>query len=101
MRLLSSTQPVVDLTEQMMDYAHRFLCSHAISGMVLKDKSPSCGVSNCKQWHETGEMQRNGTGIFAATILQLKADLPMLQSDTVQQASDLDEFLQQVNAYGY
>lgn len=99
--LLSCTQPVADLTEQMISYARHFLHSHKISGMVLKDKSPSCGVRNCKQWNDTREMQRNGTGIFAATILRLQPDLPMLQSNTVQQASDLDEFLQQVNAYGY
>ena len=99
--LLTCTQPVADLTEQMIAYAQAFLQSHKISGMILKDKSPSCGVANCKQWNDAGEMQRNGTGIFAATIIKLKPDLPMLQSNLVTQASDLDSFLQKVADYEY
>ncbi|WP_428355320.1 DUF523 domain-containing protein [Methyloprofundus sp.] len=97
--LLTCTQPVVDLTEKMMSYAETFLDNSQISGFILKDKSPSCGVDNCKQWNEKGKMQRNGTGIFTAAILKLKPGLPMLQSNLVTQASDLDNFIQQVAAY--
>ena len=99
--LLTCTQPVTDLTEQMIAYAHLFLQNHQLSGMILKDKSPSCGIANCKQWNEAGEMQRNGTGIFAATVRKLKPDLPMRQSNLVNLASDLDDFIQKVNDYEY
>ena len=97
--LLTSHKPVIDLTEQMVAYAQIFLKNHKISGMVLKDKSPSCGVGNCKQYDVSGDMQRNGTGIFAATIIRLKPDLPMLQSNLLIKASDLDDFMQKVNEY--
>jgi hypothetical protein len=36
-------------------------------------------------------MQRNGTGIFAATLIKLKPDLPMLQSNLVNKMNDLDD----------
>lgn len=55
--LLSSISPRKDLTEQMVNNAQRFINSYQISGMILKDKSPSCGVGNCKQWKKHGEMQ--------------------------------------------
>ena len=97
--LLTCSQPIVDLTEPMVAYAQDFLKNNKLSGIILKDKSPSCGVANCKQYGEGGDMQRNGTGIFAATIMQLKPDLPMLQSHLVTQSSDLDSFIQQVNEY--
>lgn len=97
--LLTSSQPVTDLTEQMIAYARVFLKTHQISGMILKDKSPSCGVGNCKQYDQAGDMQRNGSGIFAATIRRLKPDLPMLQSNLVLQVSDLDGFMRKVNEY--
>ena len=97
--LLTTAQPVADLTEQMIAYAQLFLENQQISGMILKDKSPSCGVANCKQYDELGNMQRNGTGIFAVTIMQLKPSLPMRQSNQIRQASDLDSFIQQVNEY--
>jgi uncharacterized protein YbbK (DUF523 family) len=99
--LLTSIYPVTDLTEQMSAYVQLFLNSHKIFGMILKDKSPSCGVANCKQWNEAGEMQRNGTGIFAATLIKLKPDLPMLQSNLVNKMNDLDDFIQKVTDYEY
>lgn len=99
--LLTCAQPVIDLTEQMITYAQAFLNNHNICGIILKDKSPSCGVANCKQWNEAGEMQRDGTGIFAATVIKLKPDLPMLQSNLITQASDLDDFVQKVANYEY
>jgi len=98
-QLLSCSLPITDLTEQVAAYARLFLKNHQISGMILKDKSPSCGVGNCKLYDEAGNMQRNGTGVFAATIMQLNPELPMRQSDQIQQVSDLDSFIQQVNEY--
>lgn len=97
--LLSCSLPPIDLTEQMIAYAQIFLHKHKIFGMILKDKSPSCGVANCKQWNTTGEIQYHGTGIFAATIMQLKPELPMLQSNQVTQARDLDDFIAKVKKY--
>ena len=97
--LLSSRQPVIDLTEQMIEYASIFLKNHQISGVILKDKSPSCGVKNCKQYDEAGDMQRKGTGIFAARIMQLEPNLPMLQSHLIVQSEDLDCFIRKVNEY--
>ncbi|GAW85948.1 hypothetical protein bplSymb_SCF01507P001 [Bathymodiolus platifrons methanotrophic gill symbiont] len=101
MHLLTCNQPIIDLTEKMIAYAHAFLKNHKISGIILKDKSPSCGVGNCKQWNEAGEVQHHGTGVFAATVRKLKPGLPMLQSNVVTQASDLDDFIQKVDGYEY
>lgn len=98
-QLLTTAQSVIDLTEQVAEYAHIFLENHQISGVILKDKSPSCGVENCKQYDEFGNMQRKGTGIFAATVMQLKPDLPMLQSHLILQSGDLDSFIRQVHEY--
>ena len=99
--LLSCSEPIIDLTEQMTTFAHDFLQNHAISGMILKDKSPSCGVANCKVFDETGSMLRDGSGIFSATMMQVKPDLPMLQSNLVVLPGDLDCFIQKVKDYGY
>lgn len=100
-RLLSSSQPVTDLTDQMIHYADTFLRQHKISGMILKDKSPSCGIANCKLYDEAGGMQRHGNGIFAAAIMQLQPDLAIIQSHLLKCPGELDEFLQQVRKYEY
>ncbi len=98
-RLLSTTQPVVDLTARMLAYAQRFVERHLFAGLVLKDKSPSCGVGNCKIWDKHGHMQHHADGIFAATIMRLKPGLPMLQSNELGVESALQSFVQRVNAY--
>jgi uncharacterized protein YbbK (DUF523 family) len=97
--LLSTTQPVIDLTERMITYAQLFIEQYALAGLVLKDKSPSCGINNCKIWDEQGNMQRNMSGIFAATIMQLKPGLPIWQSNAITKECELQEFIQQVGAY--
>ncbi len=98
-RLMTSCQPSTDLTQKMIFFAYSFLNNNVISGMILKDKSPSCGIENCKLYEQSVIIRHNGTGIFAATILQLKPDLPMLQSDVVVLPGDLDNFIQQVYEY--
>ena len=94
-------EPNTDLTEKMQAYAQKFLKMHNLAGMILKDKSPSCGVANCKQWLATGEMDNAGTGIFAATVMRLAPELPMLQSDLIEQQSEFHAFINQVKCYGH
>jgi len=90
-----------DLTLLMQQSARDFLAVNTISGMILKDKSPSCGVNNCQRWDEQGTMQRNGTGIFAETVLRLQPDMPMLQSCDVDNVKQLQAFIQAVESYEY
>ena len=100
-RVQSITNPKVDLTLKIQNYAQRFLADEMISGFILKDKSPSCGVSNCKIKDSQGIMQTNGTGIFAASIMRLKPNMPMIQSNQVENQQAFDDFIQQVNRYEY
>ena len=96
---LLSADTALDLTEPMTAYATEFLNNHSLSGIILKDKSPSCGVGNCKQFNANGTMQRDGTGVFSATIMALKPDLPLLQSNVVTHVDDLNSFIQDVYEY--
>jgi len=99
--LICGADQDIDLTEKMQTYAQSFLNAHNLAGMILKDKSPSCGVSNCKQWLATGEMDSTGTGIFAATVMQLAPELPMLQSHLVEQQNEFHAFINQAKCYGH
>lgn len=101
-RLLTcGSEPSIDLTEKMQAYAQSFLKVHNLAGMILKDKSPSCGVSNCKQWLTTGEIDSTGTGVFAATVMQLAPELPMLQSHLIEQQNEFHAFINQAKCYGH
>ena len=100
-RVQSTTAPNVDLTLKIQNYAQRFLADEMISGFILKDKSPSCGVNNCKIKDAQGISQTNGTGIFAASIMRLKPSMPMIQSKQVENQQAFDDFIQQVKHYEY
>ncbi|MDC9728819.1 MAG: DUF523 domain-containing protein [Methyloprofundus sp.] len=100
-RVQSTTKPSVDLTQKIQQIAQQFLANEAVAGFILKDKSPSCGVKNCKIKNSQGIIEANGTGIFAANIMQLKPNMPMLQSNQLENQQTLDLFIQQVNHYEY
>jgi len=100
-RLLTSSESRIDLTEKMQVYAQKFLKAHHLAGMLLKYKSSICGVANGKQWRVTGERDDAGTGFFAATAMQLESELPMLQSDLVEQHNEFHALINKVNCYGY
>ncbi|NOQ17235.1 MAG: DUF523 domain-containing protein [Methyloprofundus sp.] len=100
-RVQSIQAPVVDLTLKIQNYAQYFLEHETISGFILKDKSPSCGVENCKIKDQQGITHNNGTGVFAASIRSLKPNMPMIQSNQVLNQQALDIFIQQVKLYEY
>jgi len=98
-RMLTSATPVLDLTNKMQDYARSFVAKYPLSGFILKDKSPSCGVKNCKQWQGDIEQDSLGSGIFAASIMSLCPELPMIQSHLIEQKQELNCFIDKVNSY--
>lgn len=100
-RVQSTTFPIIDLTQKIQGLAQKFLANEMISGFILKDKSPSCGVENCKIKDQQGITHNNGTGIFAASIRSLKPNMPMIQSNQALNQQALEIFIQQVKRYEY
>jgi len=98
-RVVTTATPSTDLTAEIQQCASDFLKKSAVSGFILKDKSPSCGLGNCRIKNSQGLMKSDGTGIFAAAIKQLKPNMPMLQSDQVSEQQMLNEFIQKVKVY--
>lgn len=70
-----------DLTEQMQSFADQFLQGlDVVDGFLLKSRSPSCGIDDCKLFDSTAEnaqpIGREG-GLFAAKVLQLFKTVPV------------------------
>lgn len=76
-------QPEVDHTKSLRDYAALILEQHPeLAGIILKQKSPSCGTGKTKLFDESGILQRSdGWGIFAAELLRLQPRLQVLSED--------------------
>lgn len=64
-----------DLTAQMRSFARAFLKKTGkADGLILKKKSPSCGIGDVKVYSSAKSRKTvgRGTGIFAAEILKTK-----------------------------
>ena len=96
MKLLGTDEPQMDVTQAIKNQARIFLNTHRISGMVLKDKSPSCGINNAKVFNVQGEPQGLGNGLFAEMLITLQPDLPLIQANVLQNQAHLANFIERV-----
>jgi uncharacterized protein YbgA (DUF1722 family)/uncharacterized protein YbbK (DUF523 family) len=66
----------MDVTKALEDYARgRVPELPAISGYILKSRSPSCGMARVKVYGEKGMPAGNGSGIYARVLME---ELPLL-----------------------
>lgn len=88
-----------DLTEAMQNYARRRaaeLESAGIAGVVLKARSPSCGLGNVPI--AGGETVRAGQGLFAEVLTRQLPWLPAEDEQHLRSADDQRMFLARVLA---
>jgi len=92
-RVLKVTDRQSDVTHSLTDLAAQFLKQHQLSGLVLQDKSPSCGIENVKLFSEEGVQIGISSGVFAATIRQLQPNLRIVQASQLQSQNDVEVFV--------
>lgn len=92
-RALKTTNLNNDVTDLLLNFANQFIEKNRLSGLVLQDKSPSCGIDNVKLYSEAGQQIGLSSGVFASTILSLAPSLPVVQASQLQNKADVDEFV--------
>jgi uncharacterized protein YbbK (DUF523 family) len=92
--------PDLDYNKKMIQCAKNFLEQFAnIGGIILKDKSPSCGIGNTPIFDQAGKIIAYGNGLFAQTIKDLAPDLPIIQADALEDKINRNKFIAQVIKY--
>lgn len=76
----------------------RELAEARLSGYVLKQDSPSCGMYGVRV-EANGGATRTGRGLFAEALLQAMPDLPIEEEGRLQEARVRERFLGQVMAH--
>jgi len=91
-----------DHTEAMQRWAGKRLDDLAgldLHGYVLKKDSPSCGMERVRIYAESGVAQRNGTGLFAAALMERFPDLPVEEEGRLHDMPIRENFIERVFAY--
>lgn len=72
-----------------------------ISGFVLMHKSPSCGLHRVKLYRDNGHLAEASTrGVFAASLHQLRPELPLEDEGRLHDPVLRENFLNRVFVYG-
>lgn len=70
-----------------------------LAGFVLKKDSPSCGMERVRQHSAKGEVQRNGSGIFAAALRTALPNLPIEEEGRLRDDRLRENFIERLFAY--
>ncbi|KAF3981232.1 MAG: DUF523 domain-containing protein [Methylococcales symbiont of Hymedesmia sp. n. MRB-2018] len=93
-KVLKMQEQTVDVSTELKNFAIQFVKKHTLSALVLQDKSPSCGIDNTKLYSQSGEQIGLGSGVFAATIMDLFPQIKVVQVSQLQNSEDIERFVQ-------
>ena len=92
---LTRTPDRNNYTSELADYVTSIApMLEDVSGFILTERSPSCGLHGVKLYEPgTDRFRRNGTGIFAASLRSHYPNLPLADSGDLSAGSSTDLFL--------
>ncbi len=99
---LVGTKSGDDHTEAMMVYSAEKVAqlgSWGLSGYILKQDSPTCGMERVKVYDRNGVPARDGRGLYAAELLALFPLLPVEEEGRLNDPRLRDNFFERVFAY--
>lgn len=91
-----------DLSEQLRTASKADLesiASHPLCGIILKSKSPSCGMMSAKLYQDNGFVESKNDGVFAAMCREKFPLLPMEEEGRLCDAWLRENFVMQLFAY--
>ncbi|OHD93736.1 MAG: hypothetical protein A2019_00475 [Sulfurimonas sp. GWF2_37_8] len=91
-----------DLSQQLMSASKKDLesiASHPLCGIILKSKSPSCGMRSAKIYQNNGYVEAKGDGVFAAMCREKFPLLPMEEEGRLCNPWLRENFVMQLFAY--
>jgi uncharacterized protein YbgA (DUF1722 family)/uncharacterized protein YbbK (DUF523 family) len=99
---LVTQKTAIDHTDRMTAWTGNRLDrlgKNELCGFILKSKSPSCGIGRVKVYDEKGRPGRTGIGIFARTVLERWANLPVEDEGRLQDTGLRENFIVRVFTY--
>ncbi len=100
-RAVNSKDGSHDFTDALSDYAERMAIElHDISGYILMQKSPSCGLERVKVYRDNGlPAEGSSPGIYTAVLQARRPNLPMEEEGRLNDPVLRENFITRVYAY--
>lgn len=100
-RAVGTVTAELDVTEALSAYGRNAAEQlHDISGYILMQKSPSCGMERVKVYQDNGNpIEGGGRGLFAAALMRARPDLPVEEDGRLNDPVLRENFITRVFAY--
>lgn len=100
-RARGTVRSELDVTDALAAYGRQMAAQLGdISGYILMQKSPSCGMERVKVYRDNGHtVPGGGTGIFARALMEARPDLPVEEDGRLNDPVLRENFLTRVYAY--
>lgn len=96
-RALGVANSRLDVTDPLQAYCEQALPRlQRVNGMILKARSPSCGVSDTPLFSDSGELLVEGPGLFTRMLLETYPELPVIDENGLETEAGRVGFLIQV-----
>ena len=91
----------LDVTDELQGYSETVSKSlpEGMSGFIVKSKSPSCGMTRVKLYHQNGNPNNTSVGIFTRTLMQQNPQLPVEEEGRLCDKKLRENFLERVYLY--
>lgn len=99
-RLTGSDNAGLDVTDEMNAWSTSAIPGmHDLSGFILKNNSPSCGMERVRVYDANGAPSRDGIGLFADNLMKAMPWLPIEEEGRLNDALLRENFIQRVFVY--
>lgn len=92
-KVLKTNESKEDISDSLIQFSKQFVAQYSLSGLVLQDRSPSCGVGNTQLFSEQGQQIGVSSGLFSATAISLLPHLVIVQESQLQSQKDVVNFV--------
>ena len=100
MRAVGTKDPSLDPTDALADYGLATAARMTdVSGYILKNNSPSCGMERVRIYNDKGMAERRGVGIFAAALMDSLPLLPVEEEGRLGDPVLRENFIERVFVY--
>lgn len=99
-RAVGTVNPQLDVSDALIAYGERMASElDDISGYILMQKSPSCGMERVKVYQANGYSVGSGAGLFAQALMRMRPELPVEEDGRLNDPVLRENFLTRVFAH--